>query len=170
MAGLRLGYLAASTGVVEAIQLVRLPYHLSSVTQAVARTALAHADALLSTVEAIKAQRDRIVLEATAMGCACAPSDANFVLFGRFADRHATWQGLVDQGVLIRETGPDGWLRVSVGTPEEMAAARHAASPTGRMGDAWDIAHAAVFLASDEAKYINGIELPVDGGLHVKTG
>lgn len=56
------------------------------------------------------------------------------------------------------------------GTPEEMAAARHAASPTGRMGDAWDIAHAAVFLASDEAKYINGIELPVDGGLHVKAG
>ena len=56
------------------------------------------------------------------------------------------------------------------GTAEEMAAARHAASPTGRMGDGWDIAHAAVFLASDEAKYINGIELPVDGGLHVKAG
>jgi NAD(P)-dependent dehydrogenase (short-subunit alcohol dehydrogenase family) len=56
------------------------------------------------------------------------------------------------------------------GTPEEMAAARHAMSPTGRMGDGWDIAHAAVFLASDEAKYINGIELPVDGGLHVKAG
>ena len=56
------------------------------------------------------------------------------------------------------------------GTPEEMTAARHAMSPTGRMGDGWDIAHAAVFLASDDAKYINGIELPVDGGLHVKAG
>lgn len=51
-----------------------------------------------------------------------------------------------------------------------LAAAWHAASPTGRMGDAWDVAHAAVFLASDEAKYINGIELPVDGSLHVKAG
>ena len=55
-----------------------------------------------------------------------ADSDANFVLFGRFADRHAVWQGLLDHGVLIRETGPDGWLRVSVGTPEEMAAFRAA--------------------------------------------
>ena len=55
-----------------------------------------------------------------------ADSDANFVLFGRFADRHAVWQGLVDRGVLIRETGPDGWLRVSIGTPAEMAAFRDA--------------------------------------------
>ena len=44
------------------------------------------------------------------------------MLFGRFADRHAVWQGLLDRGVLIRETGPDGWLRVSIGTPDEMAA------------------------------------------------
>ena len=49
-----------------------------------------------------------------------ADSDANFVLFGTFADRHAVWQGLLDRGVLIRETGPDGWLRVSIGTPAEM--------------------------------------------------
>ena len=53
--------------------------------------------------------------------------------------------------------------------PQEMIAARHAASPTGRMGDAWDVAHAAVFLASDEANYINGIELSVDGGMHFKV-
>ena len=52
---------------------------------------------------------------------------------------------------------------------EAMVAARHAASPTGRMGDAWDIANAAVFLASDDAKYINGIELVVDGGLHLRV-
>ncbi len=51
---------------------------------------------------------------------------------------------------------------------EEMLRARHEKSPTGRMGDAWDVAHAALFLASDEAKYINGVCLPVDGGHHLK--
>jgi histidinol-phosphate aminotransferase len=51
-----------------------------------------------------------------------AESDANFVLFGVFEDRHAVWQGLLDRGVLIREVGPEGWLRVSVGTPQETAA------------------------------------------------
>ena len=56
------------------------------------------------------------------------------------------------------------------GAKDEMVAARHAASPTGRMGDGWDIANAAVFLASDDAKYINGIDLVVDGGLHVRAG
>ena len=54
------------------------------------------------------------------MGLHVAESDANFVLFGRFADRHAVWQALLDRGVLIRETGPDGWLRVTAGTPVEM--------------------------------------------------
>jgi len=48
---------------------------------------------------------------------------------------------------------------------EEMVEKRNAQSPTGKMGDAWDIAHAALFLASDEAKYVNGVALPVDGGL-----
>jgi histidinol-phosphate aminotransferase len=57
-----------------------------------------------------------------------ADSDANFALFGHFADRHAVWQGLLDRGVLVRETGPDGWLRVSIGTPAEMAAFRDALS------------------------------------------
>ena len=55
-----------------------------------------------------------------------ADTDANFVLFGTFADRHAVWQGLLDRGVLVRETGPDGWLRVSIGTGAEMAAFRDA--------------------------------------------
>jgi histidinol-phosphate aminotransferase len=59
-------------------------------------------------------------------GLRVADSDANFVLFGVFADRHAVWQGLLDRGVLIRETGPDGWLRVSIGAPEEMRAFRAA--------------------------------------------
>jgi histidinol-phosphate aminotransferase len=61
-------------------------------------------------------------------GLAVADSDANFVLFGTFPDRDAVWQGLVDRGVLIRQVGPPGWLRVSIGTPEEMAAFRAALS------------------------------------------
>ena len=98
MAGLRLGYLAADPAVVDALQLVRLPYHLSSLTQAAARTALAHTDALLATVDAVKAQRDRIVAALPALGLTSVPSDANFVLFGRFADAAAAWQALLDRG------------------------------------------------------------------------
>ena len=89
MAGLRLGYLAADAAVVDAVQLVRLPYHLSALTQAVARVALAHAPELLASVAAIKAERDRIVAALPAPGLTAVPSDANFVLFGRFADAGA---------------------------------------------------------------------------------
>jgi histidinol-phosphate aminotransferase len=119
MAGLRLGYLAADPAVVDALQLVRLPYHLSSLTQAAARTALAHTDALLATVDAVKAQRDRIVAALPALGLTSVPSDANFVLFGHFADAPAAWQALLDRGVLVRDVGLPGWLRVTAGTPEE---------------------------------------------------
>ncbi len=119
MAGLRLGYLAADPAVVDALQLVRLPYHLSSLTQAAARTALAHTDALLATVDAVKAQRDRIVAALPGMGLTSVPSDANFVLFGHFADAHAAWQALLDRGVLVRDVGLPGWLRVTAGTAEE---------------------------------------------------
>jgi histidinol-phosphate aminotransferase len=119
MAGLRLGYLAADPAVVDALQLVRLPYHLSSLTQAAARTALAHTDALLATVDAVKAQRDRIVAALPAMGLTSVPSDANFVLFGHFADAPAAWQALLDRGVLVRDVGLPGWLRVTAGTVEE---------------------------------------------------
>jgi histidinol-phosphate aminotransferase len=126
LAGGRLGYLAASPAVVDAVRIVRLPYHLSAVTQAVARVALAHADELLHAVDELRAERDRTVEWLRSVGLQAADSDANFVLFGTFPDRHAVWQGLLDRGVLIRETGPDGWLRVSVGTPDEMAAFRRA--------------------------------------------
>jgi histidinol-phosphate aminotransferase len=108
LAGARVGYLAADSALVDALRIVRLPYHLSAVTQATAVAALSHAGWL-------RGQRLQV-----------ADSDANFVLFGRFADRHVVWRELLDRGVLIRETGPDGWLRVSVGTPEEMAAFRAA--------------------------------------------
>jgi histidinol-phosphate aminotransferase len=122
MAGLRLGYLAADPAVVDALQLVRLPYHLSSLTQAAARTALAHTGELLATVDAVKGQRDRIVAALPGMGLTSVPSDANFVLFGRFADARAAWQALLDRDVLVRDVGLPGWLRVTAGTPEEMDA------------------------------------------------
>jgi len=120
MAGLRVGYLAADPAVVDAVQLVRLPYHLSALTQAVARIALAHAPALLATVEAVKAGRDRIVASMPQLGLVAVPSDANFVLFGQFADAGVAWQALLDRGVLVRDVGLPGWLRVTAGTTAEV--------------------------------------------------
>jgi histidinol-phosphate aminotransferase len=126
MAGTRLGYLAASADVVDVLRLVRLPYHLSALTQAAARTALAHTEELLATVEAVKAQRDRIVADIRAMGLTVVPTDANFLLFGPFDDPPATWQALLDKGVLVRDvsSGPGlaGWLRVNAGTEDETTA------------------------------------------------
>ena len=121
-AGGRLGYLAADPGVVDAVQLVRLPYHLSSLTQAAARAALAHRDALLATVDAIKEQRDRIVAQLRARGMRVADSDANFVLFEVGGDQRIAWQRMLDNGVLVRDVGLPGWLRVTAGTPDETSA------------------------------------------------
>lgn len=131
LAGGRLGYLAASREIVDTLRIVRLPYHLSSVTQAVARAALKHRDELLSQVAALREERDALVewlrgLSINGQPLTVARSDANFVFFGKFEDRHAVWQGLLDQGVLIRESGPEGWLRVTVGTKEEMTAFKNA--------------------------------------------
>jgi histidinol-phosphate aminotransferase len=126
LAGARVGYLAADPAVVEALLLVRLPYHLSAVTQAVARAALAHAAEPLATTAALRAERDRVVGWLRRLGLTVADSDANFVFFGEFADAHEIWRSLLEQGVLIRELGPPGWLRVSIGTPAEMAAFRGA--------------------------------------------
>ncbi|WP_328556055.1 MULTISPECIES: histidinol-phosphate transaminase [unclassified Streptomyces] len=118
-AGLRLGYLAAHPAVVDAVQLVRLPYHLSAITQATALAALEHTDTLLGYVEQLKSERDRLVTELRAMGYEVIESDANFVQFGRFADAHTVWRKILDRGVLVRDNGVPGWLRVSAGTPEE---------------------------------------------------
>ncbi|CAB4857064.1 unannotated protein [freshwater metagenome] len=125
-AGGRVGYLVASPAVVDAVQLVRLPYHLSALTQAAATAALEQADDLLAGVELLRSQRDDLVEWLRGRGHQVAQSDANFVLFGKFADSDAVWQGLLDRGVLIRQTGPDGWLRVSIGTPSEMMSFRQA--------------------------------------------
>ncbi|SNT53357.1 histidinol-phosphate aminotransferase [Asanoa hainanensis] len=118
-AGGRLGYLVADPAVVDAVQLVRLPYHLSALTQAAARAAVAHRDGLLATVEAIKEQRDRIVATLRQRGLTVADSDANFVLFEVGGDQRAAWQALLDHGVLVRDVGLPGWLRVTAGTPAE---------------------------------------------------
>ena len=103
----------------EAVQIVRLPYHLSAVTQAVARTALAHTDELQAQVGLLRRERDDLVEWLRAHGFEAPESDANFIMFGMFDDRRTVWQGLLDRGVLIRMGGPDGWMRVSIGTPEE---------------------------------------------------
>ncbi|MFF3708388.1 histidinol-phosphate transaminase [Streptomyces phaeochromogenes] len=121
-AGLRLGYLAAHPAVVDAVQLVRLPYHLSAVAQATALAALEHTDTLLKYVEQLKTERDRLVLELRAIGFDVTESDANFVQFGRFDGEngsHEAWQKILDRGVLVRDNGVPGWLRVSAGTPAE---------------------------------------------------
>lgn len=118
-AGGRLGYLAAAPAIVDALQLVRLPYHLSSLTQAAARAALRHADATLGSVAKLAAERDRVAESLLGLGFTPVPSDANFILFGRFADAPATWRSYLDNGVLIRDVGIEGHLRVTIGTPEE---------------------------------------------------
>ncbi len=125
-AGLRLGYLAASPQVVDALRLVRLPYHLSALTQAAARVALAHTDELLGTVEAVKAQRDRMLAGIPALGLSVVPTEANFLLFGPFPAPGEVWQALLDRGVLVRDLssapGLSGWLRVNAGTEPETTA------------------------------------------------
>ncbi|MFC7432783.1 MULTISPECIES: histidinol-phosphate transaminase [unclassified Agrococcus] len=118
-AGVRVGYLAADPAVVDALRLVRLPYHLSALTQAAALAALRHAPTMLARVDELRAQRDRIVAELSAMGFEPYPSDANFVLFGGLEDPHAAFEGMLADGVLVRDVGIPHTLRVTAGTPAE---------------------------------------------------
>jgi len=118
-AGARVGYLAADPAVVDALRLVRLPYHLSALTQAAALAALRHADATLAQVAQLRADRDRLVAALRELRLEVVDSDANFVMFGRFDDQAAVWQQLLDHGILVRDVGLAGWLRVSVGTTAE---------------------------------------------------
>ncbi|GAB2969281.1 histidinol-phosphate transaminase [Frigoribacterium salinisoli] len=118
-AGARVGYLAAHPAVADALRLVRLPYHLSSLTQAAAVAALAHADEMLAMVDDIKGQRDRIVAELTALGYRPWRTWSNFVLFGGVDDPRAVFEGLLERGVIVRDLGIPGHLRVSAGTEAE---------------------------------------------------
>ncbi|MRX42589.1 histidinol-phosphate transaminase [Agromyces kandeliae] len=121
-AGARVGYLAADPAVIDALRLVRLPYHLSALTQAAALGALAHAGEMLAMVDEIRAQRERITRELRVLGFHPYRSGANFVLFGGVADPHAVFEALLDRGILIREIGLPGCLRVTAGTEAETTA------------------------------------------------
>ncbi|WP_211215795.1 histidinol-phosphate transaminase [Microbacterium indicum] len=121
-AGARVGYLAADPAFVDALRLVRLPYHLSAITQAAATAALRHSAEMLRTVSDIVEQRDRISGTLDALGYDPYPSGSNFVLFGGVDDPHDTWKRLYDRGVLVRDIGIPGHLRVSAGTAEETTA------------------------------------------------
>uniref|UniRef100_A0A942YAJ2 Histidinol-phosphate aminotransferase n=1 Tax=Neobacillus citreus TaxID=2833578 RepID=A0A942YAJ2_9BACI len=118
-AGARVGYMAADPAVIDAVRLVRLPYHLSVLTQAAATAALRHAPEMLAMVDDIKAQRDRMVTELQAMGYRTYETWSNFVLFGGVADPHGTFEALLDRDVIVRDLGIPNHLRVSAGTEEE---------------------------------------------------
>ncbi|WP_029135665.1 histidinol-phosphate transaminase [Nakamurella lactea] len=120
-AGGRLGYLAAAPAVIDALLLVRLPYHLSTLTQAAAAAALRHADDTLATVAALVAERNRVADALGGLGYAVIDSQANFLLFGGFADDDASaaWQRFLDAGILLRDVGIPGYLRVTIGVPAE---------------------------------------------------
>ena len=125
-AGARVGYIAAQTGVIDSLRIVRMPYHLSAVTQAVALAALDHTDEQLAQVGHLRQTRDDLVQWLRAQTYKGAPltvadTDSNFVFFGVFDDRDFIFNRLLDRGVLIRDVGPDGWLRVCMGTDEEIA-------------------------------------------------
>jgi histidinol-phosphate aminotransferase len=118
-AGARVGYLAADPAAIDALRLVRLPYHLSAFTQAAAVAALAHAPEMLAMVEDIKTQRDRMIAALPELGYTPLPSAANFVLFGGVSDPQRTFQELFEQGILIRDVGIPHHLRVTAGSAAE---------------------------------------------------
>jgi histidinol-phosphate aminotransferase len=121
-AGIRVGYLAADPAVTDALRLVRLPYHLSALTQAAATAALAHSDAMLAMVDDIRIQRDRITAGLTRLGFHAYRSHSNFVLFGGVENPHALFEALLERGILIRDIGLPGQLRVTAGTEAETTA------------------------------------------------
>jgi histidinol-phosphate aminotransferase len=124
-AGGRLGYLVATPAVIDAMLLVRLPYHLSSVTQAAARAALRHADDTLGSVAILIAERERVTTALTRMGFRVIPSDANFVLFGQFANAPATWHRYLDATTGLADEN-DAFLKASA----QIAATELAPAPS----------------------------------------
>ncbi|MDQ2662327.1 MAG: histidinol-phosphate transaminase [Actinomycetota bacterium] len=121
-AGARVGYLAADPAVIDALRLVRLPYHLSALTQAAALGALAHSAEMLAMVDEIRRQRDRISAELARLGFRPYRTDSNFVLFGGVDEPHAVFEALLAGGILIRDIGLPGCLRVTAGTEAETTA------------------------------------------------
>ena len=118
-AGARLGYMAADAAVVDAMRIVRLPYHLSALTQAAALAAVEHSADLLANVEQIKVQRDRIYQAVTDFGLTAHPSDANFVLVSGFKNPELIFEKLLERGIIIRNVGIANSLRITAGTEAE---------------------------------------------------
>lgn len=118
-AGGRLGYFVADPAFVEAVMLVRLPYHLSVLSQAAATVALRYSEDTLATVAKLAAERDRVVAKLQELGYFVVPSESNFVFFGHFADQHTVWEQFLERQVLIRDVGQTGFLRTTIGLPEE---------------------------------------------------
>lgn len=131
-AGARVGYLAADPAAIDALRLVRLPYHLSAITQAAALGALAHAGEMLAMVGEIRSQRDRLVAELARLGYAPHRTGSNFVLFGGVDDPGAIFEGLLERGILIRDVGIPNHLRVTAGTETETTAFLEALAALGR--------------------------------------
>jgi len=119
-AGARVGYLIAHPSVIDAMRLVRLPYHLSALTQVAASAALEYSEELLATVAGLIAARENVASQLTQMGLEVVPSCSNFLLFSGFKRASAdVWKDLLDQGVLIRDVGLEGYLRVTIGNDAE---------------------------------------------------
>jgi histidinol-phosphate aminotransferase len=133
-AGARLGYLAADPAVADALRLVRLPYHLSALTQAAAIAALAHSTEMLAMVDDIKGQRDRLLVELPKLGYPVWPSWSNFVLFGGVADPHAVFEELLEHEIIIRDLSIPHHLRVTAGTEAETTAFLEAMAGLGPIG------------------------------------
>ena len=125
-AGLRVGYAITSPEIVDALRLVRLPYHLSVITQAAAIVAISHAEWLLRPVTEVVAEREKQFDWLRANDIPVIPSQAYFLLIGPFAESHKTFLALLDRGVLVRETSVPACLRVSIGTPAENESFRNA--------------------------------------------
>jgi histidinol-phosphate aminotransferase len=119
-AGARVGYLVADPMVKDAMMIVRLPYHLSSITQAVAQVALDFKDELLAGVETLIQSRESLITSLSSLGLTTVKTDANFILFTGFKQNaRELWSDLLKKGVLIRDVGLSGHLRVTIGTEAE---------------------------------------------------
>lgn len=130
LAGLRLGYLAATREWTDALERLRLPYNINTLTQHSARFALEHRAALEDQARTIRCERDRLTeaLGRLPVVARVFPSEANFLLF-RVKDGQADelFYGLRERGVLIKNVSRQGGLladclRVTVGSPEENTA------------------------------------------------
>ncbi len=119
-AGVRVGYLVADPNVISGLKIVRLPYHLSALTQAAALVALNNVKLMQSEIELIVSERNRLHIEMTKLGLKVIDSGANFLFFTGFQPKSQDlWQRILDHGILIRDIGIEGFLRVTIGTPEE---------------------------------------------------